>query len=1235
VKIDILNNRYRLGEVIGQGGSGTIYRAQDTLLNREVAIKMYAEKGIGTAGRARLLHEAQSAAQLNHTNIVAIFDAGQVDGVPYIIMELVDGKSLQDNPPKDLEDILAIARQICTALDHAHNHGIVHRDLKPENVLLASDGTVKLTDFGLARSIASRLSSEGLLVGTVYYLSPEQALNQPVDGRTDLYALGVMLYELVTGKLPFQGDDPLAVVSQHLYAPVVAPHVRNPKLPARLDALIMQLLAKSPEERPASAAEVDRLLEQSLSADEPKSLEAESVLARIARGRLVGREQELAEARRLWERSLAGQGQVLLISGEPGVGKTRLAREISTLVEVTGGSSLSGESYPEGSAPYAPFVQIFRQAFDSNRLPTEDIPAFILSDLASLAPDLSHRLGDLPRNPQLDPLGEQQRLQENVLAFFAQISQQTPLLVILEDAHWADQASLALLRHLARRGRQIRLMLIATYREVELDEALPFQDVLMMLGRERLATRLKLTRLDEKATGLLLDSMLGQAVPTSFQQTIYLETEGNPFFIEEVCKALIENGGLDFSETGWNYPKVETLAIPQSVKVTIQSRFNKLLQDQQDMLRTAAVLGREFDFQTLALTSAVTEGALIEMLESAERAQLIEEVGSSKGGIFRFVHALIPATLTDTISGLRRRKMHHKAADATEALRPDDLEALAYHYSQAEVHDKALFYLRKAGERAQARYANEDALRYYSEALEFSESESVERFELLKARTEVLNLIARRNLELDDIQAMQTLADRLNDDTLRCDALIALADYYQATDYTRLEDPARQALQLAETLGNPARQARALHRLGLHEWHLGQYSRCRELLLAAKERYKQADLPSEVIACLHLIALTYSYQGENEAASQVCEEAIRLSRQVKNLRQEAISTRRLAIALTALDRLDEAMHLYQTALEMHRQVGDRAEECHALNALGALLAQQGKLEQAYPYFVNSLEIAETIGMDSGIQIITSNLVFSYYRPGGKIQEGLAFLEEQEQKAHQAGSQALITGMARNRLEILADLGQYSEALENANTVLAYGEIQGDERTQAAITAWIGRLLALSGDYAGAVTAIQRSQEIARQNMDPGAIGDVQFNAAYVAWLGDSPDAWKTALEDVREVVQQQRIYNRPIPLAYALDMEARLLLALGEADQAVKCAAEAYDLNKQTPEAPGREQVTYTYACALYRVGHQAAAQEQLAIARREVFHIAEQLSEANLRQGWLENVHYNRLIQAGSFEVK
>ncbi len=367
----VLNNRYRLDAALGEGGMGVVYRGHDLLLGRDVAVKLLNKAGLGTQGRARLLREAQAVAKLNHPNIVTLYDAGEADGAPFIVMELLSGVSLYERKPASIDELVEVSRQVCAALSHAHEHGIIHRDLKPENVILTDrrangdTGRAARQADGLrpgALRWQSRQTTEGGLTGTVYYMPPEQAMGRELDGRADLYSLGVMLYELAAGRLPFAGDDPLTVIAQHLHAPAVPPSTFNPGIPAALEALIMRLMSKQPEDRPQTAAEVERTLERIARKSTDLILAAAEVaelspLERLVRGRLVGRDGELAEARLAWQNATGDQAadypHVLLISGESGVGKTPFVRALRALAEVSRGRWLHGECYAEGGAPYS------------------------------------------------------------------------------------------------------------------------------------------------------------------------------------------------------------------------------------------------------------------------------------------------------------------------------------------------------------------------------------------------------------------------------------------------------------------------------------------------------------------------------------------------------------------------------------------------------------------------------------------------------------------------------------------------------------------------------------------------------------------------------------------------------------------------------------------------------------------------------------------------------------------
>ncbi len=438
-------NRYRITGELGRGAMGTIQKAEDTLLDRQVALKMITAAQLTEENRVRLLSEARAAAKLNHPNIVSIYDAGEENQIPFIVMELVEGGSLFEKKPESLEEIISISRQICSALGHAHQHGIVHRDLKPENVLRSGDGHVKLNDFGMAHSFSSRLSTEGVLLGTVYYIAPESIQGFVVDGRADLYALGVMLYEWITGRLPFTAEDPVAVISQHLYAPIVPPHIYSAQIAPELEDLILRLFNKEPADRPESAAAVDKILagiNRGQVSDLP--LTPTYRLDRVVRGKLVGREKELELGRAIWQQALTGSSQMLLVSGEPGIGKTRFVHELIAYATLSGGRCLVGECFSEGGAPYEPLAPMIRESLGEGAKKRLDLPGYVLSDLVKITPGLDWLQAETSARQTQDASTEQQHIFESVFTWVDALSKQIPLLLFFDDIHWGDSASLLL-----------------------------------------------------------------------------------------------------------------------------------------------------------------------------------------------------------------------------------------------------------------------------------------------------------------------------------------------------------------------------------------------------------------------------------------------------------------------------------------------------------------------------------------------------------------------------------------------------------------------------------------------------------------------------------------------------------------------------------------------------------------------------------------------------------------------
>lgn len=736
----LLNERYRVDSELGRGGMGVVYSGHDGLLDRPVAVKVLSAAGLGSQGKARLLREAQAAAKLNHPHIVSVYDAGEADGSPFIVMELVKGGSLREASALSLVDSLSLIGQICEALDHAHRAGIIHRDLKPENIIITPDRTAKLMDFGLARAVGmSRLTEQDSVVGTFAYLAPELVIGQEATPQSDLYALGVMLYELTTGRPPFAGDTLVAVISQHLNAPVVPPSTYNASLPPALEQIIIRLLAKTPSDRYPSAAAVLEALDGVRAAltgsvSLPVGVPAQTahvtsgivLLDRMVRGRLVGRDKELAELRDFWSRAERGEGHMVLLSGEPGIGKTRLAEELVVYARLHGALILEGHFHPELGLPYLGIREALRDHLRSR--PPEAARAEVGStapELIKLVPEVGEIVGEVTPNPPMSDLqAERMRMFDHVTQFLLGLAGRSPILFVLDDLHWADAPSLLLIHYLLRNAQQSRVLVLGTYRETELDPVRPFYESMVGLNRERLYTRLILRRLPAENVAALVGVLLDGPVDEKLIEVIARETEGNPFFVEEVVKSLVEQKVLRTEGGVWKPVRGIELEVPQSIQVALGRRLAGLSEDAQSALNQASVLGREFNLDVLLAMGEWEEDRLLDALDEAVRAQLIAEVRGAGQDQYTFAHALLVQVLYESMNTRRQARLHQRAGEALErvyARRLDDqVEALAHHFALARITaaEQAVTYSLRAAEKASAIYAYDQAIRHYAVALE-------------------------------------------------------------------------------------------------------------------------------------------------------------------------------------------------------------------------------------------------------------------------------------------------------------------------------------------------------------------------------------------------------------------------------------------------------------------------------------------------------------------------------------
>ena len=460
--------------------------------------------------------------------------------------------------------------------------------------------------------------------------------------------------------------------------------------------------------------------------------ETTAALALAERTPFVGREAERGELRRLLDQVAKGQGALAMIGGEPGVGKTRLAEELMAEARQRGMTAFIGRCYEmEGAPPYIPFVEIVEAAI--RMFPPEALRAALgdsAPEVSKLMPELRRLFPDIPPSPELPPEQERRYLFNGMRDFLARVGRAQPLLLVLDDLHWADDSTLLLLQHIAQQLHEMPVLILGTYRDVELDVARPLARTLEELLRQRLAHDLSLSRLSEAGVAAMLQALSGREPPAPLVQAIYGETEGNPFFVEEVFQHLAEEGKLFDDQGHWRTDlEVSELDVPRGVRLVIGRRLERVSEDSRRVLTAAAVIGRAFTFELLEALREVDADALLDTIDEAERAHLITSTadGAPDGQAedrFAFAHELIRQTLLTDVSAPRRRRLHLRVAEAMErvyARAPEEHAAdLAHHLFQAGTGadpQKTVRYLTLAGERALGMAAFEDALRYYDSAL--------------------------------------------------------------------------------------------------------------------------------------------------------------------------------------------------------------------------------------------------------------------------------------------------------------------------------------------------------------------------------------------------------------------------------------------------------------------------------------------------------------------------------------
>lgn len=640
--------------------------------------------------------EAALLARVNHPGVPAVFDVGTARGRPYLVQEYVDGPLLLrvlDSGPLDEPVLHRLATDVAAALDAAHRAGVIHRDIKPANILIAADGRARLIDFGLAA--VGEQSTGGSATGTFQYTAPEQTgmLSRAVDGRADLYSLGVVLFQCATGHLPFDAEDVGDLLAMHASAPVPDPRTLRPDLSDGWVEIVTRLMAKDPDDRFQTASgllrAVSALTDSSIGPPVHSPESAERSLG--SHPPMAGREHEHAQLVERWQQARSGRGGAALVVGAPGTGKSHLARAVLDVARGDGGLVLAGKCDQDSSVPLAPL----RAAIEGHLRAVESLPADERAQAvqrlrdaagagAALLRPLSPTLAVLLDAPHL-PAGEQRHEQfvNAVVGLLTELAATTGGLLILDDVQWLDTASRAVLRRLVEGIDRVPLLVLATGR----DDA-PSIGALRTFETdmgEHLDPCIDLAPLDEEETRQLVSWYLaGATVGDDVIAEVTARGQGNALTILEFLRAVINAGALRPSWGTWRLVAdvLQAIDLPHGVMDLILARIDGLGPVTRAVLTNAAASGVAID---AALLAEVCGTDVTAALADAVSHGLLRSDG--EGCVF--IHDRIREALLSAVGPEELRRLHQWIAECLAAARRDDppgVYSMARHFAQGETH---------------------------------------------------------------------------------------------------------------------------------------------------------------------------------------------------------------------------------------------------------------------------------------------------------------------------------------------------------------------------------------------------------------------------------------------------------------------------------------------------------------------------------------------------------------------
>ncbi|MEO0080683.1 MAG: sigma 54-interacting transcriptional regulator [candidate division WOR-3 bacterium] len=1115
----VLSDRYQVIVFIGGGEHTEVYKVNDLVSGQVLAMKVLREDAPKEA-ELRLSREFYHLSRFDHPGIVRAIDYGTTqERRPYFTMEFFDGVPLNAYFSKGYTpELEQVTVQILAALDSIHAQGLIHCDLKPPHVLVTDhDGgpKTKLLDFGFAEQMSLAHSVEPR--GTLGYVAPEVFKGTEADARADLYSLGMVLYETVTGKGPLTEKDLRAWLRRQYYSDFEPARVHAPGIPEKFEAFLMSLLNRDPDRRPRSASAAIEALTGSAS-----STAVGGSVKYLMAPSFVGRADTLVQLSSLLTGTAQGKSAVVCVSGERGVGKTRLMSEFKFMAQLEGATIFAFEPASLGARPQSLIESLLGYLRVYART---DLPASEEASLSSISEEGKFRLFELVT----------QRLRELAASHRVEHS----LVLIIDDFELFDPTSLEFLRYLVfSLGKDRISVFVCGLKERR------FLDLVAELERTGFLTHITLPGMNQIEVRQLATSLLGEA-GRSDELTAWLmqTTGGNPLFIIETVHALIESKVLVMRNGRWQLQSDELVAYrpPETVTDVVRRRLKNLTEEELEILEVGAAAGAPFSLEFLRAVLPYDEKVLFNVLGRLKGLGLLRTFAGEGMASFILSSKILEAVVTDRLPIEQRRENHRRVALALELLYPEKQDKLifdlAYHYTQAGIADRAYAYSVRAGRRAREFQLSEQALGFYETALSLSPKTAParERVELIQTVGE-LREITGRYAEAIDIytQGMGIIVadkelSRQKELLARFLRKLGLVYQRQGRNDEALNYFSQALLMQPDKTG--ADYVRILADLGWSYCSLEQFDRAEDLLtqaLQATEKLKTQDQESfnqlSGRTLYYFSVLAWS-RSDFVLALQLAERSLGIYEAVRDGYNVGKVSQFIATLWWRRGELDKAREYYQRYLPAQRKSGDVYFLLRTLQGLGIISQDEGEWDKAYDYFEEALRLAERMGDSAAIAYLNSNL--------GSVSDERGDWKEAER--------------------------HFSRAMEGQ-----VQELAGSGADRATVLANMARLKARTGDLDEAERLLAEASRLAEQAKNP----DVSFYVAdcriQLALLSEKLDAARRSIVVAFGLARQEKDWRKRASL---FTQAAQLRLAAGDYGRALTDACRALVLLGEYPSS--------------------------------------------------------------------